>query len=350
MLRRRSLALVALLVVAALWSSACAVSSPTALEVDGTTVGRSQFVGEMEAFAANPAAVQALYGGATQGDSPGTFSTSFSAYLLSLHVIDIAVGQALADRDLDVSDAERQAMLDQAAASFDFPTDLAALSSFERLVVDILAGQEVLVTAVGAEVTSDEALQARFEELRQTVGEVGCTSHILIRVGTGQGDPTLEDVNAAEAEVAAVRAELEGGADFATVAAARSDDTSATAGGALGCQPRGSFVTEFDDAAWNAPVGQVVEVATEFGYHFLVVTERRPLVRADVEEDLAAALQQEVQQAAQAELQAVLAAATVSVDGQFGRWDAEALQVAPPEGPLPAGGTDPLALPLDDGA
>lgn len=350
MLRRRSLALIALVVVTALWSSACAVTSPTALDVDGTTVGRSQFVDELEAFAGNPAAVQALYRGPTQGEAPGTFSTSFSAYLLSLHVVEIAVGQALGDRGIEITDAEREAVLQQASASLGFPAALADLDSFETMVVEILAGQEALVAAVEAEVTSDEAIAERFEELRSSVGEVACTSHILVRTGSGQGDPTLADVNEAEAEVAAVRAELAGGAEFAAVAAARSDDASAAQGGALGCRPRGSFVAEFDEAAWGTPVGQVVEVVTQFGYHFVVVTERRPLQRSDVESDLAGGLQQEAQQVAQAELQAILADVSVAVDGQFGRWDPDALQVVPPEGPLPAGGPRPLALPVDAGA
>jgi parvulin-like peptidyl-prolyl isomerase len=62
----------------------------------------------------------------------------------------------------------------------------------------------------------------------------------------------------------------------------------------LGCQAKGAFVPEFDQAAFNAKEGEIVgPVKTEFGYHILQVTQIRPEkerpleeVRSDIEEQL----------------------------------------------------------------
>jgi len=86
-----------------------------------------------------------------------------------------------------------------------------------------------------------------------------CVQHILVE--------TRE-------EAEAVRARLEAGEDFATVAGEVSLDTSAE-GGDLGCALAGTYVWEFAQAAMAAPLGEIVgPVQTEFGFHLLIVSER----------------------------------------------------------------------------
>jgi peptidyl-prolyl cis-trans isomerase SurA len=69
---------------------------------------------------------------------------------------------------------------------------------------------------------------------------------------------------------------VEGGEDFAALARSHSGDPgSAPEGGDLGTVPKGTFVTAFEDAAWNLPVGEVSEpVQTQFGWHLIQVLER----------------------------------------------------------------------------
>lgn len=87
-----------------------------------------------------------------------------------------------------------------------------------------------------------------------------CVKHILV--------PT-------EAEARAIVTELAGGADFARVAAEKSQDPgSAPQGGDLGCFGPGQMVPTFDRASFTGPVGQVQTVQSDFGYHVLVVTRR----------------------------------------------------------------------------
>jgi len=70
---------------------------------------------------------------------------------------------------------------------------------------------------------------------------------------------------------------IEGGEDFADLARKFSDDPgSARLGGDLGMTQRGSFVPEFEAAAYNLEnKGFSKVVKSEFGYHFIQLLERR---------------------------------------------------------------------------
>ena len=76
-----------------------------------------------------------------------------------------------------------------------------------------------------------------------------------------------------------VRAALEAGESFATLAATHSTDTAtADSGGDLGCFERGpaGYRSEFERAAFLAEEGTVVgPVASRFGQHLLIVYEHR---------------------------------------------------------------------------
>ena len=69
----------------------------------------------------------------------------------------------------------------------------------------------------------------------------------------------------------------EGGEDFAKLAEVFSDDPgSGRAGGDLGWQRRGTFVPEFEAAAYNLDKDEFSEIIeTEFGFHLIQMLERR---------------------------------------------------------------------------
>lgn len=78
-----------------------------------------------------------------------------------------------------------------------------------------------------------------------------------------------------EATAQATLAELQAGADFATLAAQRSQDTgSAANGGDLGWTPRGEFVPPFEEAIFSLPLNTPHIVQTDFGFHIVEVLER----------------------------------------------------------------------------
>ena len=112
-------------------------------------------------------------------------------------------------------------------------------------------------------------------------------SHILIRV---EKYAKPEDTLIAYKKIEEIRARIVKGEDFNAVAAETSEDPSARDMPARGFQPgrkgnRGDIgyfsvfdmVYPFEEAAYNLPVGQVSKsVRTDFGYHLILVTNKRP--------------------------------------------------------------------------
>ena len=72
-----------------------------------------------------------------------------------------------------------------------------------------------------------------------------------------------------------LKAEIEGGADFADVAREHSSCPSGRQGGELGTFGPGQMVKEFDEVVFSGELNTVLSpVQTQFGYHLLEVTER----------------------------------------------------------------------------
>ena len=72
-----------------------------------------------------------------------------------------------------------------------------------------------------------------------------------------------------------LKAEIEGGADFADVARQHSSCPAGRQGGELGTFGPGQMVKEFDDVVFSGELNTVLgPVQTQFGYHLLEVTER----------------------------------------------------------------------------
>jgi peptidyl-prolyl cis-trans isomerase C len=121
-------------------------------------------------------------------------------------------------------------------------------------------------------------------------------SHILIRFKGSSVPlkPNEKDLTDAEAlaKTLDLKKQLAGGADFATLAKAESDDVGTGAkGGELGSFKHGQMVPPFDQAAFSIPVGEVSEpVKTQFGYHLIKVESRSSKsfddAKAQIEKDL----------------------------------------------------------------
>ncbi|SFF47064.1 peptidyl-prolyl cis-trans isomerase D [Fontimonas thermophila] len=96
--------------------------------------------------------------------------------------------------------------------------------------------------------------------------------HILIGFGA--------DKDAARKKAEALKAQIDGGADFAELAKAHSEDVgSKNQGGDLGWVRRGQMVKTFEDALFSLDKGQVsAPVETEFGWHLIRVDEIKPPV------------------------------------------------------------------------
>lgn len=135
--------------------------------------------------------------------------------------------------------------------------------------------------AIAAAVTP-EAVQAAYDEY----------------VAGFQGQPEVHARHilvATEEEARAIKAELDGGKDFAELAKEKSTDPSAQQnGGDLGFFGRGMMVKPFEDAAFAMQPGQVSDpVQSDFGWHVIKLEETRTSQAPSLEQ-LAPQLQQQV--------------------------------------------------------
>ncbi len=141
---------------------------------------------------------------------------------------------------------------------------------------DQLPTQKVQEEVVGDVKPTENEIKAFYDEnkeLQFSTPEQRCISHILFN----------KDQKKKAEEV---KQQLQDGGDFAKLAKEFSQDPGSKGkGGELGCQGEGSFVPEFEKAAFNADEGEVVgPVETEFGYHVIKVTETQPEETAPLEE------------------------------------------------------------------
>ena len=161
----------------------------------------------------------------------------------------------------------------------------AGLTNDERVIEQMsIAAQRVLAEAwINSELRksiTDEAVQQAYDIFvadEQSRHEVRAR-HILVKE---------------KAEAEAVIAELQGGADFAELAKKRSTGPSGPNGGELGYFPRGAMVPAFENAAFALAAGSFTQtpVQTQFGWHIILVEEKR-IAEAPTIEELAPQLRQ----------------------------------------------------------
>ena len=125
--------------------------------------------------------------------------------------------------------------------------------------------------------TADGIMEELKQEAYQRLKEDIKASHILIKLDQ---DASPEDTAAAYKRAVRVKKNLENGQDFELMAKQYSDDPSAkTNGGDLGYFTSFYMVYPFESAAYNTKKGEISDIVrTQFGYHVLKVTDRRPAV------------------------------------------------------------------------
>ena len=104
-------------------------------------------------------------------------------------------------------------------------------------------------------------------------------SHILLKT---EG----KDDGAVKKQAEDLLAKVKGGADFAALATKFSEDeTSAVKGGDLDFFGKGAMVKEFDNVAFSLKPGETSDlVKTQFGYHIIRVTDKKPASTRSLEE------------------------------------------------------------------
>jgi peptidyl-prolyl cis-trans isomerase C len=161
------------------------------------------------------------------------------------------------------------------------PEVKARVAAFEERVV-----QEVFLTRRIAQRVDDATLRKRYDEFVKAnpPKEEIHARHILV---------------ATESEANAVSEALRKGADFQKLAAEKTIDPSGkTTGGDLGFFGKDEMVPEFSGAAFALKDGEVSAkpVKTQFGWHVIMVVERRTIAPSfeEMREQLTSELSQEI--------------------------------------------------------
>ena len=148
----------------------------------------------------------------------------------------------------------------------------------------------------------EEQLRKEYEENKNQYEQVAA-KHILIAFkgspAAQAGKPELTEEQA-KAKAEELKAQIAAGTAFEELAKKESDDLgSGSQGGSLGEFGRGQMVPEFEKAAFEAKVGEVVgPVRTQFGYHLIKVESHEHTPFEEVRQTLERNTRQERLQAA----------------------------------------------------
>jgi len=216
---------------------------------------------------------------------------------------EVALVAAAEDAGVTVEDAALDARVAEVRgsapddAAFEALLQESGIGSVETLRT-LLYEDELLriyFADVEAEQTiEDDAVRAAYDERQAefTSGEQVCARHILLE--------TVED-----AEAALTR--LQDGEDFAELAREVSTGPSGPNGGDLGCFERGMMVAPFEEAAFDAAVGEPIgPVETQFGQHLILVSEKVDAAVAPFEEVEASLRSQLLGEATNAAITAII--------------------------------------------
>lgn len=151
-------------------------------------------------------------------------------------------------------------------------------------------------------ITLTEAdLQKVYDAKKKEFEQVNARHVLIAFKGSPAAQAGKKELTEAEAKVKAdeVKKKLVAGAKWEDVAKADSDDVASGArGGELGSFARGAMVEEFEKAAFDAKVGEVVgPVKTQFGYHVIKVDTHDAQPFAEVKANLERAERQKRLQA-----------------------------------------------------
>ena len=194
----------------------------------------------------------------------------------------------------------QQTALEQSMADKITKRNLLQLENDKRGYMSNAALQEVVTGAV-----TDAALQAAYDARFKDAAPKTeySAAHILV---------------ATEAEANDLKAQLDGGADFAELAKTKSTDTGSGAnGGDLGWFGLGAMVKPFEEAVVAAEIGKVAgPVKSDFGYHLILVKETRVAAQPtldDMRDELASEIEQK---AVEAHVKALTDAAKIEKPGE----------------------------------
>jgi len=285
----------------ALGLSSCNTVGSNAATVNGSDITRADYERDLKALAANPSLL-GLTGG-TQFSIQGDAARSWLSQLIAWR----AAENILADRGVSVS-ADTKKQFDDQLKGND-----AAQKLPKSMLDEIVDGAASVQTLAQQPAPTKDELAKLYADAPASTGAM-CLRHILVKT---------------KAEAQDVLHELEGGADFATVAKERSIEPAAkTTGGALtgtdgnACIPISTYQSDYDETFVTGALAARPGVPTDpvqshFGWHVILA---RPF--DEVSGDLVKLVGSPPTDAGPPyALRGALGTADVTIDPRYGRWD-----------------------------
>jgi hypothetical protein len=364
-LRSVPMLLLTLAVATSVLLSACSGRSGTAITVNGQSLTNEEFTSWLASLTSAKAV-----GSQFNSSIPGTYSTDLTTTLLNQQVEFGVVASELEKRHITLSaselaTAETTAATNLAGTSVDPSTGqqvagdaakgkalLDKLGGFKTAYIAYLAGQTALEEDYAKKRGTTEELRKLFDANQKSFQNQACVTVLEVLAGSGATDasgnpvaPTAAQLATARTQASAIRSSIKTADDFAKAAEAMATQEGSTNKGDLGCAARGTYKTEvpsLDAAIWSLPVGQVSQpVAVKDGYLLVRVSARGDLSFEDVKSQLQQAAAQQSVTDYQTWLTRAVKQAEVSVDPQWGSWNAKTGTVVAPVGATTSIGAKP---------
>lgn len=199
------------------------------------------------------------------GDTEITMKEFEGAYAKNVGGVEEAKNDSLPKLQnfLDLYTNFKMKLRDAEVRGFDGNQSLSdELTDYQRKV-----GSSYILEKQVVEPAVEKLYERRKEEIR--------VSHLMVRATAGSNIDSLKQVAQIYLD------SIKNGADYETLVRRHSDDNfSKVSGGDIFYITGGQLPWEFEDAAYNTPVGQVnpALVQTKFGFHIIKVTDRKPRI------------------------------------------------------------------------
>ena len=294
--RRRLMAAVAVVVLIAVAVAAVALRHTPlsyAATINGVAISRNTINEALADISINKQYVQEVdqqgSPGPVAGTSKGTYNITFVAALLNQQIHYEVIRQALVA--MKAAPTAAQTATAKTEVTEDFPSGV--FSAFPARYQAVLVAQQADVDAFVVKSTGDltsAALNQYYQAHLTDYATASCVRHILIADTDSSGQI---DYSASLADAQKIKALLEAGGDFASLAKQYSADNSGSTGGSaaqggmlMGSGPNGCLngsdlesldnsLPAFAEAVVTLPVNVVsAPVETQLGYHLIEVTSR----------------------------------------------------------------------------
>lgn len=259
------------------WADKAASSGKEAASVNGKPISKSQYEGELSAYQKRAA---------QEGRQLSDADLTIVKHQILESLIDAEVLYQQSQKEgVKVNDQAINEQIETIKKRF--PNEAAYKKSLEEMglsekeiraqIQHGLAINQLLDTNVRPKITVTEEESKKFYNNNPNLfkqPEQVKASHILIKM-----TPNAEESIKIQArkKIETVQIKVRQGEDFGLLAKANSEGPSAQREGDLGYFNRGRMVKSFEDAAFALNVGEVSGIVeTQFGYHLIKVTDKKP--------------------------------------------------------------------------